>query len=224
MRIIGGRLKGKTILPPMGYSARPTTDFAREGLFNILDHEYEFPGLKVLDLFGGTGAVAFEFASRGAEKVYSIEMNKDNSAFIRREARRLGLSTSVVAVHSNVFDFLPLCREKFDIIFADPPYALDALDGIPAKVLSAGILHPGGYFILEHGGEHDFASHPLFKKERVYGRVHFSFFEMPEAESSQANETLSAKDALENPAPASAAAPTSSPESTASTPQKPETI
>ena len=176
MRIIGGRLKGRTILPPKGYEARPTTDFAKEGLFNVLDNEYEFDGLKVLDLFGGTGAVAFEFASRGAGKVYCVEMNRNNAKFIRTEASRLGLG-SVVTVHGNVFDFLPVCREKFDIVFADPPYSLEGLEGIPDKVLALDIMHPGAYFILEHGGEHSFDGHPLFKKEKVYGRVHFSFFE-----------------------------------------------
>lgn len=176
MRIIGGAHKGKTINPPMGYSARPTTDFAREGLFNVLNNEYEFEDLKVLDLFGGTGAIAYEFASRGASRVYCVEMNRDNAAFIKREAARLGL-TNVTAVHDNVFDFLPICHEKFDLIFADPPYALEGLENIPDKVLGQGILHPGCYFILEHGDEHSFTSHPLFKKEKVYGRVHFSFFE-----------------------------------------------
>jgi len=176
MRIIGGKLKGKTINPPMGYSARPTTDFAREGLFNVLDNEYEFEDLKVLDLFGGTGSIAYEFASRGAARVYSIEMNRDNAQFIRKEAKRLGLD-NVTSVHSNVFDFLPICHEKFDLIFADPPYALEGLENIPDKVLGQDILHPGCYFILEHGGEHSFKEHPLFKKEKVYGRVHFSFFE-----------------------------------------------
>ncbi len=160
----------------MGYEARPTTDFAKEGLFNVLDNEYEFEDLKVLDLFGGTGAIAYEFASRGAAMVYSIEMNRNNAAFIRREAKRLGLD-NVTAVHSNVFDFLPICREKFDIVFADPPYAIEGLDTIPEKVFSRDLLHSGGYFILEHGGEYDFSGHPLFKKEKIYGRVHFSFFE-----------------------------------------------
>ena len=179
MRIIGGRLKGKTIYPPMGYKARPTTDFAREGLFNILGNEYEFEDLKVLDLFGGTGAVSYEFASRGASRVYCVEMNRDNAMFIKHEAQRLGLP-NVTAVHANVFDFLPICREKFDIIFADPPYALEGLDGIPDKVFYHDLLHPGCYFILEHGGEYSFAGHPHFVKERCYGRVHFSFFEKPE--------------------------------------------
>jgi len=176
MRIIGGRLKGKLINPPAGYAARPTTDFAKEALFNILDNEYEFEDLKVLDLFGGTGAIAFEFASRGAGRVYSVEMNRDNARFIRSEAARLGLP-NVTAVHDNVFDFLPICKEKFDIIFADPPYALEGLETIPDKVLSFDIIHPERYFILEHGDEHSFTEHPCFVKEKVYGRVHFSFFE-----------------------------------------------
>lgn len=175
MRIIGGSLKGKSILPPKGYKARPTTDFAKEGLFNILTNEYEFEGLKVLDLFGGTGAIAYEFASRGASMVYSIEMAPANAAFIKTTAAKLGLK-NVTAVHHNVFDFLEICREKFDLIFADPPYALEGLDTLPDKVLSKDMLHPDCYFILEHGEEYDFSSHPLFVKTRKYGNVHFSFF------------------------------------------------
>ena len=179
MRIIGGRLKGKTILPPAGYKARPTTDFAREGLFNVLDNEYEFEDLKVLDLFGGTGAISFEFASRGAARVYCVAMARGHASFIKTEAQRLGL-TNVVMVRDNVFDFLPICREKFDIIFADPPYALDGLETLPDQVFAQDLLHPGCYFILEHGGEHSFKDHPRFKKEKVYGRVHFTFFEQAE--------------------------------------------
>ena len=176
MRIIGGSCKGKQFVSPAGYKALPTTDFAKEGLFNILDNEYEFADLKVLDLFGGTGSIAFEFASRGAARVYCVEMVRENASFIKTEAARLGLS-NVTMVRDNVFDFLPICREKFDIVFADPPYALEGLEGLPDQVLGAGILHPGCYFILEHGGEHSFSAHPRFVKERHYGRVHFSFFE-----------------------------------------------
>ena len=175
MRIIGGRLKGKNITPPMHYGARPTTDFAREALFNMLDNEYEFEDLQVLDLFGGTGAISFEFASRGAGHIYCIEMARENASFIKTEAARLGLK-NVTVVRDNVFDFLPICHEKFDIIFADPPYALDRLETLPDKVFEQDILHPGCYFILEHGDEHSFTSHPYFVKERSYGRVHFSFF------------------------------------------------
>ena len=176
MRIIGGKLKGKTILPPAGYKARPTTDFAKEGLFNILDNEYEFQDLLVLDLFGGTGSIAFEFASRGAARVYCVEMARENATFIKREAARLGLD-NVTMVRDNVFDFLPICREKFDLVFADPPYALEGLGGLPDAVFSLDLLHPGCYFILEHGDEYCFTAHPRFVKERSYGRVHFSFFQ-----------------------------------------------
>jgi len=177
MRIIGGTLKGKNINLPSKYAARPTTDFAREGLFNVLDNEYEFADLKVLDLFGGTGAISYEFASRGASIVYCVEMARENASFIKTEAARLGLS-NVRMVRANVFDFLPICHEKFDIVFADPPYALEGLETIPDKVFAQDILYPGCYFILEHGGEHSFTDHPRFKKEKTYGRVHFSFFEV----------------------------------------------
>ena len=175
MRIIGGALKGKEIKPPHGYSARPTTDFAKEGLFNVLDNEYEFADLKVLDLFGGTGAIAFEFASRGAGRVYCVEMARENASFIKKEAARLGLQ-NVTMVRANVFDFLPLCHEKYDIVFADPPYALEGLDTLPDKVFAADIIHPECYFILEHPGTYSFKDHPRFVKEKTYGKVHFSFF------------------------------------------------
>ena len=197
MRIIGGSLKGRSISPPEGYKVRPTTDFAREGLFNILDNEYEFADLQVLDLFGGTGAISFEFASRGAAGVHCVEMNADNARFIRAQAAALGLGGVVTVVHHNVFDFLPLCRKSFDLVFADPPYALEGLADIPDKIFAtrwtvgsaaageaaggevteAGLLYPGGYFILEHPADYSFRDHPRFVKERKYGNVHFSFFE-----------------------------------------------
>ena len=175
MRIIGGKLKGKTICPPAGYKARPTTDFAKEGLFNILDNEYEFEGLAVLDLFGGTGAISYEFASRGAGEIYCIEMAPSNASFIKNQAAKLGLR-NVTVVHHNVFDFLEICTKKFDIVFADPPYSLEGLADLPEKILSAGILHPDCYLILEHPGTYSFSDNPSFIKERKYGNVHFSFF------------------------------------------------
>ena len=179
MRISGGRLRGRQFFPPKGYKARPTTDFAKEGLFNILNNEYEFGDLKVLDLFGGTGAISFEFASRGASRVYCVEMAPAHASFIRSQARDFGL-VNVTVVHHNVFDFLEICTEKFDLIFADPPYAIDGLAGIPDKIFSHDLLHPGCYFILEHPGDYDFSSHPHFVKERCYGNVHFSFFSADE--------------------------------------------
>ena len=178
MRIIGGKLKGKAILPPQGYKARPTTDFAKEGLFNILNNEYEMEGLKVLDLFGGTGAISYEFASRGAEMVYCVEMLPLHANFIKSQAAALGMRNLTVVRH-NVFEFLDICHEKFDIIFADPPYAIEGLGDLPEKVFAKDILHPGAYVILEHPEEYNFESNPYFVKERKYGNVHFSFFEKP---------------------------------------------
>ncbi|MCF0176139.1 MAG: RsmD family RNA methyltransferase [Bacteroidales bacterium] len=176
MRIIGGRLKGKTIDVPQNYKARPTTDFAREGLFNVLDNEYEFDGLAVLDLFGGTGAISYEFSSRGAGDIHCVEMNPDNAAFIKAAAAKFGMDNIKVVRH-NVFEFLEICTCKYDIVFADPPYALEDLKDIPDKVYSHDLIHPGGYLILEHPDDYDFSSHPYFKKEKKYGNVHFSFFE-----------------------------------------------
>lgn len=175
MRIIGGRLKGRSINPPAGYKARPTTDFAKEGLFSVLNNEYEFEGLKVLDLFGGTGSIAFEFASRGAARVWTVEMARENASFIKTEAQRLGLD-NVTMVRDNVFDFLGICKEKFDLIFADPPFAMEGIETLPDRIFAADLLHPEMYFILEHGDEHSFTEHPYFLKEKKYGRVHFSFF------------------------------------------------
>ena len=176
MRIIGGKYRGKSIMPPQGYKARPTTDFAKEGLFNILNNEYEMDGLKVLDLFGGTGAITFEFASRGASMVYCVEMLPLHANFIKSQAAKFAMD-NVTVVRHNVFEFLEICREKFDIIFADPPYALEDLATLPDKVFARDILHPGAYFILEHPDGYSFESHPFFLKEKKYGNVHFSFFE-----------------------------------------------
>ena len=176
MRIIGGKYKGKAIVPPQGYKARPTTDFAKEGLFNILNNEYDMEGLKVLDLFGGTGAISYEFASRGASRVYCVEMQPLHANFIKSQAAKFGMDNLTVVRH-NVFEFLEICHEKFDLIFADPPYATDGLADIPDKIFAKDILHPGAYFILEHPDEFNFESHPFFVKEKKYGNVHFSFFE-----------------------------------------------
>ena len=138
MRIIGGALKGKLIQPPAGYKARPTTDFAREGLFNVLNNEYEFEDLKVLDLFGGTGAISFEFASRGAARVYSVEMARENATFIKREADRLGLSnvTSCRYAGKNSTWFLPTRPMPWKDWKPCPTRSCPALSCIPAAILS----------------------------------------------------------------------------------------
>ncbi len=177
MRIIGGKFKGKTINPPVGYPARPTTDFAKEGLFNILENEYELQGFTLLDLFGGTGSISAEFISRGGKESVCVEMNKKNAAFISKMCKAIGIS-QVQVIHNNVFDFLKICKRQFDFIFADPPYQLEGIENLPDKIFNtqAPILSGEGYFILEHSGDYDFSAHPRFQKERHYGNVHFSFF------------------------------------------------
>jgi len=175
MRIIGGRLKGKAIMPPAGYAARPTTDYAKEGLFNTLVNELDFEALSMLDLFAGTGSISYEAASRGCDDIIAVEMNPANARFIKQTAAALGL-TGLQVVHHNVFDFLGICSKQFDLVFADPPYAIENLAGIPEKVLGAGILKEGALFILEHPGTFDFSGSPGFFKERKYGNVHFSYF------------------------------------------------
>jgi 16S rRNA (guanine(966)-N(2))-methyltransferase RsmD len=176
MRIIGGYLKGKNILPPANYAARPTTDFAKEGLFNILINEYDIEDLTVLDLFSGTGSISFEFASRGCKDIISIEMNPAHTKFIKQVASTYKVKGMQVIRH-NVFDFLEICTKKFDIIFADPPYAIEGLDTIPDKVFAKELVNTNGYLILEHPGTFNFNEHPNFVKEKKYGNVHFSFFE-----------------------------------------------
>lgn len=176
MRIIGGTLRGRSIYPPSNFEARPTTDFAKEGLFNTLSNEYDFSSCRVLDLFSGTGSISFEFASRGCRQIYSVEMNPLHASFIKKNASLLKIEGMNVVRH-NVFDFLEICKLDFDIIFADPPYRLSDLDTIPDKIFLHPLLKEGGVFILEHPAAYSFTSHPHFIKEKKYGNVHFSFFE-----------------------------------------------
>ncbi len=176
MRIIGGYLKGKNILPPANYAARPTTDFAKEGLFNILINEYDIEELSVLDLFSGTGSISMEFASRGCKDIISIEMNPLHTRFIKQVATAYKVK-GIQVIRHNVFDFLEICTKKFDIIFADPPYAIEGLDTIPDKIFNKDLVNKNGYLILEHPGTYNFSEHPNFVKEKKYGNVHFSFFE-----------------------------------------------
>jgi len=174
MRIIGGSLKGKSIIPPAGLKARPTTDFAKEGLFNVLTNEIDFEETTVLDLFAGTGSISFEFASRGCQDVVAVEMNHLQADFIRKTAVALGLSAIIVVRH-NVFDFINICTRSFDIVFADPPYAIEGLSTLPDRIIEHNILADNGYLILEHPKEYSFTDHPCFVKEKHYGNVHFTF-------------------------------------------------
>lgn len=175
MRIIGGKLKGKNILPPVHFTARPTTDFAKEGLFNILINEYDLEDVSLLDLFSGTGSISLEFASRGCKDIISVEMNPLHAKFIKQVAATYQVKGMQVVRH-NVFDFIEICTKKFDIVFADPPYNIEGLDTIPDKIYAKEIVAPGGYLILEHPYNYNFKNHPFFVKEKKYGNVHFSFF------------------------------------------------
>ncbi|HEX7493683.1 MAG TPA: RsmD family RNA methyltransferase [Bacteroidales bacterium] len=175
MRIIGGKYKGRRINPPGDFSARPTTDFAREGLFNILNNRVDFETVSVLDLFSGTGSISFEFASRGAVSVHLIEKDFKHISGIRKILKELDLE-NVKPIHIDVKAYLKTCSVKYDIVFADPPYELSWLKELPDLVTQAGIIKEDGFFILEHPRDLSFSGHELFFEHRNYGGVNFSFF------------------------------------------------
>lgn len=180
MRIISGKLGGRRISPPsqMPYT-RPTTDIAKEGLFNILQNNLDFEELKTLDLFGGTGSITYELASRGASELTIVEKDNQMSSFIKKTAESLGLE-NIKVVKSDVFRFIETCHEKFDFIFAGPPYALTTIDDIPKRIFEKELLNEGGWFILEHTPRNNYQSYPYFLREKNYGTTVFSIFEMNE--------------------------------------------
>ena len=176
MRIIGGEWGGRKIHPPSNMPhTRPTTDIAKEGLFNILQSNRELDGLKTLDLFGGTGSISFELASRGAADLTIVEKDSQMLAFIRKTAEGLGL-VQLKIINSDVFRFLKNNKEQYDFIFAGPPYALETIDQIPGYIISGNLLKPHGWFVLEHTPRNRYSGHPLFITERNYGTTLFSIF------------------------------------------------
>ena len=175
MRIISGSLKGRAINPPKNLRARPTTDFAKENLFNVLQNLVDFEECDVLDLFAGTGSISYEFASRGVRSVTSVEINAVHHAFIRRTAQELGVR-NLYAVKANAFLYLKSCTKQFDLIFSDAPYDLERSEEIIPLVLEGDLLREGGIFIFEHSKEKNFSEHPNFWQSRSYGSVQFSFF------------------------------------------------
>lgn len=154
---------------------RPTTDIAKEGLFNILQNNRELEGIETLDLFGGTGAISYELASRGAEKLTIIENDPRMFAFISENLKALGIENARV-IREDVFRFIEQCASQFDLIFAGPPYALTRLEDLPGLVHEKKLLKKGGWFILEHTPDHEFTKAPLFKTARHYGTTVFSIF------------------------------------------------
>jgi 16S rRNA (guanine966-N2)-methyltransferase len=175
MRIVSGILKGRRIKPPKNFKARPTTDFAKENLFNILSNTFDFTELSILDLFSGTGSISYEFASRECVKVISVESNYRHQAFIRSTIHDLGL-TQIKSYKSDALRYVKSCREKFDIVFADPPYDLKNIETIPDFIFKHNVLKENGWLIVEHGAKTNFSKHKGFKEIRNYGGVNFSIF------------------------------------------------
>lgn len=175
MRIVSGTCGGRLINPPKNFRARPTTDFAKENIFNVISSHFDIEQLTVLDLFSGTGSISYEFASRGAVSVTSVEMDSVHQQFIVNTIEKLKLGT-IRPMRMNAFVFLKSCKISYDIIFADPPYDLDGTDVIPDKVFEKGMLNPSGWLIFEHSKAKDFSNHHNFIQKRVYGSVNFSIF------------------------------------------------
>ena len=175
MRIISGKYKGRTINPPRNLKARPTTDFAKENLFNVLNNLIDFEACDVLDLFSGTGSISYEFASRGARSVTSVEINPVHYNFIRQTAQQLGI-TNLHPVKANVFLYLKSCPKQFDVIFSDAPYDLEGSEEVIREVFTRDLLREEGILIFEHSKKMDFSTYEHFWQLRSYGSVQFSFF------------------------------------------------
>ena len=176
MRIISGTYGGRRLSPPKNITARPTTDFAKESLFNLLNNRMDFEGIDVLDLFAGTGGIGIECISRGAKEVTAVELAHVQQNWIISCCKQLGIH-NLDLIRGDVFKFLNACRVKYDFIFADPPYALEQLPALPDIVLDKEILKQDGWLVIEHGKDTDFTTHPRHVETRQYGSVHFSFFQ-----------------------------------------------
>jgi len=177
MRIISGKYKGLRFEPPKDITARPTTDFAKESLFNVLGKYTDFEDISVLDLFAGTGSISYEFISRGAKYVDAVEMSSTQIEFVKKTINKLNISNLHI-YKSEVFRYLEKCSEKYDFIFADPPYQMKNIEEIPNLIFKHNLLNINGIFILEHSKNLNFAQHPNLIDERKYGNVHFSLFEL----------------------------------------------
>lgn len=177
MRIISGIYKRRRFEVPRSFKARPTTDFAKENLFNVLCNNYmDFEGATALDLFAGTGSISIELLSRGCEKVISVEKERAHYAFIVKVLKELK-ADGCFPICGDAFKYLKHSgREQFDFVFADPPYALAGIDTIPDMVFEKNLLKEDGIFVLEHGKDDNFEDHARFLERRIYGSVNFSFF------------------------------------------------
>ena len=183
MRIITGKYKGRHFDIPRSFKARPTTDFAKENIFNVLVQYVDFEDAQALDLFSGTGSITLELLSRGCQQVVSVELDRDHHRFIcdclaklRGEKPEARGESAVLPIRGDVFRFVKSCKQQFDFIFADPPYALRELPTLPDLIFERQLLKDDGIFVLEHGKDNDFSQHPHFVEHRAYGSVNFSIF------------------------------------------------
>jgi 16S rRNA (guanine966-N2)-methyltransferase len=176
MRIVSGEFRGRTINPPAGLTLRPTTDMAKESLFNILENRYDLDELTVLDLFAGTGSISYEFLSRGVQDIVCVDINVKHTSFIEKTCKELQCNQAKV-VRADVFSFLKACTKTFDIIFADPPYDLKGIEQVPQLVFEKQLLNVDGVLIVEHAIETDLSKLPFFVEKRKWGKVNMSFFE-----------------------------------------------
>ncbi|MBR1837938.1 MAG: RsmD family RNA methyltransferase [Bacteroidaceae bacterium] len=175
MRIVTGKYKGRHFVVPASFKARPTTDFAKENLFNVLRAYIDFEGTRALDLFAGTGAITLELLSRGCEQVVSVEKDRRHFRFIADTIRTLR-DPHARPLCGDALRYIQRASEAFDLVFADPPYALPELPELPQRVMQSTLVAPDGLFVLEHGRTNDFSTHPDFVTHRAYGSVNFSFF------------------------------------------------
>jgi 16S rRNA (guanine(966)-N(2))-methyltransferase RsmD len=176
VRIITGKYKGRHFDIPRSFKARPTTDFAKENIFNVLIQYVDFDEATALDLFSGTGSITLELLSRGCQQVVSVELDRDHHRFICDCLAKLDGHNACLSLRGDVFRFIKSCKQQFDFIFADPPYALKELSTLPDLIFDKQLLKPDGLFVLEHGKDNDFAQHPHFVEHRQYGSVNFSLF------------------------------------------------
>lgn len=175
MRIISGKYKGRHFDVPRNFKARPTTDFAKENLFNILLNIIDFEETTALDMFSGTGSISLELLSRGCRHVTSVEMDTLHFAHLKKSAKNLN-DEGWHLVRDDVFRFIRRCTMQYDLIFADPPYALKGLAEIPDLVMKSNMFKENGIFVFEHGKDNDFSQHPDFLRHIAYGSVNFTFF------------------------------------------------
>ncbi len=175
MRIIRGKYGRRRFDVPGNISARPTTDFARENIFNVIENYVDLEGLDALDLFAGTGAVSFEFLSRGCRSVTSVEKAATQQRFIQKVVKELG-DDNLHLVRGDALRYISSAPMSFDVVWADPPYDMDGFGDIPGAILSSGLVRPGSLVIIEHNRHHDFSALPGFREHRAYGSVNFSIF------------------------------------------------